>query len=715
MNLVFHLVVKEIDLSKGSPNLSTTVADLSESLERLRSSGRVPRPLSDYLGPEQPGPGSFTVSFDDAHPSLLELAVPVLAELEVPATVFVPTDHVGQTPRVMDWRAIEELAAFPGWTIGSHGAAHVRMSWHLYEESTLAHYERLFDSARRSRAVIAERLGSAPTLFAYPFGEAPEPAREAVRRSGYKAAFTVAPSPDWDGDMMGIPRQDGVQAVTGRDIGHELEQSPPGISVIVPASDRIEILGEVVQRLADQSYPEEQSEIVVVDDGSRVSLRSALSEQLSQRVRVIELEGSDATFRAGQARQAGAEAARYDVFAFLDADIAVDRDFLWHLAYCHTLDANSVVLGYLSGYNLHDLGFVHYLDEIRATERLTGDLLAVIPDRSREPALRHCLDDIQGLDEPWRLAYTGNLSVSRSLLDRAGGFSSGFHGWGFEDVDLGVRLHDAGARWIFSRWALGYHIADEQEVRHSNAPRNPFRDPEPDRDRFDAALENLATLEGLHPDHTGVTGFCDQVRADVEEICDPPDVVGIEVGADTPVDWPFLQRLHKAWPGGLSSEEILERLAYAHKLGARSIYLLGGDVALRKELPRILDVARDLGVEDVTIETTGIPFARPGAAEELVGSGLSAAVIEILAGLGHPRRLDEVRDGVAALRDAGVRLGSKVVLGHDDRESLTRALAWVDTLELPLFSVVLLARDAEDWVRREVGTDVEVELVTPRS
>ena len=41
--------------------------------------------------------------------------------------------------------------------------------------------------------------------------------------------------------------------------------------------------------------------------------------------------------------------------------------------------------------------------------------LAVIPDRSREPTLRSCLDNLDWLAEPWRLAYTGNLSLPRDL------------------------------------------------------------------------------------------------------------------------------------------------------------------------------------------------------------------------------------------------------------------------------------------------------------
>ena len=710
-NLLFHLLSVDGERAVGSPNLSVSVGALADGLEALLSGGLRPASLEDYIRGSAPGPDCFTVSFDDAHPSLLEHAAPALAELGVPATVFVPTDSVGQTDRVMGWQEIQALAALPGWTVGSHGAAHVRMGWRLYREGTEAHLERLLDSARRSQRAIAERLGSRPLLFAYPFGEAPAAAREAVRRAGYRAAFTVASTQDWDGDPMGIPRLDGVMALASRDVGAELGDDPPGISVVVPAFDRVEILKEVVRRLADQSYPPERHEVIVVDDGSRADLRRELSAWLGDRIRVLVLEGADASFRAGQARQAGADAARFEVLAFLDADVAVDQDFLWHLAYCHELDSSAVVLGYLSGYNLHDLGQVHGLGEISAAERLAGDVVPVIPDRSREPSLRECLDDVQGLAEPWRLAYTGNISVSRSMLDRAGGFCQDFHGWGFEDVDLGVRLHEAGASWIFSRWALGYHLADETESPGRGAPRNPFRDARPSRERFVGALENLSRLEARHEGHAGVASFCAQVRADIDEICDPPNTLGVEVGAGSPFEWPFERRLHQPAPGGLPLEEILDRLAYASKLGVRSLYFVGGDVALRRDLPRILDVARDHGVTDMTIETTAMTLGATGAASTLASRGLSAAVVEVLAGEGHPRCDEAVAEGVAALRSAGVRLGAKLVLGADDRAAFDRAMTWIRSLELALYSVVLLDPVAETWVRTMVDSEVEVEVV----
>lgn len=591
-NLLFHVVVEDAD-GPGPPG-AVTAGVLEATVRGLLDVGLKPARLAAYVGSEPPGPDRFTVSFDDAHPSVATLAAPLLEKLGVPATVFVPTGHTGKTPHTLGWHELADLRA-RGWDLGSHAVRHERLGWRLYGEDAAGWERRVRGSAERSRAQLEERLGVRAELFAWPFGEAPRPVRRAVAEAGYRAAFSVDVAADWDGDPMAIPRVDGLPELPGID-------PTPGISVVVPACDRLGPLREVVRRLADQSYPEERREVLVVNDGGdSESLSEALAPWLSSRVRIVQLPGSDRTFRAGQARQLGAERARFDVVAFLDADVAVDADFLWHLAWVHAREPRAVLLGYLSGYNLHDLGFRHEPGEVAAADRLTGDALPVIPDRSREPALRACFDNIALLPEPWTLAYTGNLSLRKGLLAEAGGFASEFDGWGFEDVDLGVRLQGAGARWVFSRFALGYHLADPAELGGASVPRNPFRQDRPEREAFGGVLRNLDVLQRRHADHAGVVSFVDQVRADVDEICGRPWTVGVDVSG----------------PGGFSLQQILDRVAYARRVGARELYVLGPRVALRSDLDSVaaasalaglrvaMEVEADLASDPVLVDRLG--------------------------------------------------------------------------------------------------------------
>jgi peptidoglycan/xylan/chitin deacetylase (PgdA/CDA1 family) len=97
LNLLYHYVAPA-----GSGRRQAISPDaLGARLVALRATRPTTR-LSDYFGVAPP-PGAFTVSFDDAHRSVLEHAVPVLPELVLTATLFVPTGYVGTSDELLDW------------------------------------------------------------------------------------------------------------------------------------------------------------------------------------------------------------------------------------------------------------------------------------------------------------------------------------------------------------------------------------------------------------------------------------------------------------------------------------------------------------------------------------------------------------------------------------------------------------------------------------
>jgi GT2 family glycosyltransferase len=596
-NWVFHTLAKADDPPRWRAS-ALDVERFSALVEGEIAAGRRPTSLDHYAS-EPPHGDTFSVSFDDGHPSILHLAAPVLARLGVPATLFVPARFPGQTPYVMEWSDLRTLQDRYGWSIEAHGAQHQRASWRLYDESPAQHEDRLRRDYAEAIAVLRDKLGRCPQLLAYPFGDAPAIAQAAARAAGFQAAFAVAQEWAWDGNRFAIPRVDGQCYGQPR-----LDpDAPPAISVVVPACDRLSLLDEVVRRLLQQTYPRDHYEVIIVDDGSNPDLASIYADR-DPLLRVIRVPASNRdTFRAGCARQFGADAARFDLLAFLDSDVAVDGDFLWHLAWIHARQEDAVGLGYLSGYNLVDLGYRHDLDRLRATPRLTGDQLPIIPDRSRETELACCLDDLSGLQAPWRLAYTGNLSVSRALLQRAGGFSRAFTGWGLEDTELGFRLHSAGAQWVFSRWAVGYHLYDPAEEVPGSAPRNPFRARSLATADFGPIERNLELFWAIHSDNTEVAQFCCELRDSIAEIQSRPGLVWVECGGPEPDGWP-LPDMWRRHPGGLALECILDRVIYAERIGASEVRLIGGDPSLRPDLEAAFAVARRTGSLRVSVEIT---------------------------------------------------------------------------------------------------------------
>lgn len=727
-----HLYLHYVTRTSGELRLGIGRDELAELVEAERRRGLRAASLAAPFDP-----GTFTLSFDDAHVSIRDHAVPVLAALGVPATLFVPTGFVGTSPRFLGWDDLRALRD-AGWTIGAHSVTHTRPRWRLYDEDEAAHATRLRTEASRSREELQRRLGVDVTQYAYPFGEDPPIAREAVRAAGFARAFTVRGSLDWSGDPLSIPRLDALaerRAKLEKKSPHEASEDrssdrssdpssadrssdgssgerspevPTAISVVVPAYERAEILAEVVTRLASQSYPKDRYEVLVVDDGSQSDLRPIFAE-MPDNVRLLRPKGVDATFRAGQARQYGADQARFDHLAFLDADVAVGPDFLWHLDWVHRREPSTVVLGYLSGYNLHDLGFVHTLDDVRGRDL---DELAVIPDRSREPTLRACLDNLDWLSDPWALCYTGNLSLPKSLLTRIDGFARDFTGWGLEDVDLGLRLHRAGARFVFSRWAFGAHLVDLDEP----TPRNPFRKSRPTYEDFDGYLRNLALLARRADDIPTVDSradprsdtyaetlraFVERSRHDVDETCARPSTVGIEHGGASRFRSRHHELLHRAQPGGVPTEELLDRVAYAAKVGARSIYLLGGEPAEHDGFSKVLQAAKATGAW-VSMQTLGHAFAHDDLAERARAAGLDGAVIVVTAfdvdvhdALHEPGAYEAFLAGYEALRATKIELAARVIV---DERSVTHLRSTIARLRADGVKIddVCVAQPADD-------------------
>jgi peptidoglycan/xylan/chitin deacetylase (PgdA/CDA1 family) len=150
-------------------------------------------PLDDVVAGRIPsGRPAVAITFDDGYRSVLEEGVPLLERFGLPATMFVPTAFLGDRNRwdeptgcdlpIMDGAA---LAGLPGRGVAveSHGHAH-----RLLEHASLAEAEA---DLAQSRAALHELLGRPPRHLAYPFTTGSAEAREAARRLGFEAAFSI--------------------------------------------------------------------------------------------------------------------------------------------------------------------------------------------------------------------------------------------------------------------------------------------------------------------------------------------------------------------------------------------------------------------------------------------------------------------------------------------------------------------------------------------
>lgn len=73
----------------------------------------------------------------------------------------------------------------------------------------------------------------------------------------------------------------------------------------------------------------------------------------------------------------------------------------------------------------------------------------------------------------------------------------------------------------------------------------------------------------------------------------------------------------------LSGEQAAALLAQAHDRGVRTAWFGGGEPTLRDDLPQLVRRARDLGYEDVILQTNGLRLAYPAYAHALVACGVT--------------------------------------------------------------------------------------------
>ena len=121
-----------------------------------------------------PDQDAVALTFDDAFVSFGDIAAPLLAEHELPSTLFVVTDAAGGTNR---WsgrvdRGIPELPLLSWGSLGRLAQQGVEIGAHTRTHADLARVSasQLQDEVIGSSDRIAVETGRAPTTFAYPYG-----------------------------------------------------------------------------------------------------------------------------------------------------------------------------------------------------------------------------------------------------------------------------------------------------------------------------------------------------------------------------------------------------------------------------------------------------------------------------------------------------------------------------------------------------------------
>ncbi|MGC1306208.1 MAG: glycosyltransferase [Phormidesmis sp.] len=202
-------------------------------------------------------------------------------------------------------------------------------------------------------------------------------------------------------------------------------------SVVIPTYNRQPILEKCLRAMENQALrpdgPVAGYEIVLVDDGSTDGTVEWLQANAGEfsHVKLYEQNHEGAAI----ARNFGVQKATGDTIVFIDSDLVVLDGFLQH-------HADALSQAYEQG-----------------NERVFTYGRVVNTCNFKEPTS----EPFKVTDYSRAFFATGNVAIAKRWLLEAGLFDAQFTQYGWEDLELGVRLKNNGLSLIKCPEAVGYH------------------------------------------------------------------------------------------------------------------------------------------------------------------------------------------------------------------------------------------------------------------
>jgi glycosyltransferase involved in cell wall biosynthesis len=193
-------------------------------------------------------------------------------------------------------------------------------------------------------------------------------------------------------------------------------------TVIVPARNAADMIGECIKSLRAQTVP---VEIIIVDDGSDDGT-AALAKKLGAKVLRQQKKGP------ASARNLGAGAAKGEVLLFTDADCVPESGWVEMMLVPFS---DRSIAGAQGAYKTRQKSWVARFAQLE------------IEDRYDRLSKREYIDFIG----------TYSAAYRKTVFMKAGGFDENFTAASGEDPELSFRVAGAGGKMVFTPRAIVYH------------------------------------------------------------------------------------------------------------------------------------------------------------------------------------------------------------------------------------------------------------------
>jgi glycosyltransferase involved in cell wall biosynthesis len=183
------------------------------------------------------------------------------------------------------------------------------------------------------------------------------------------------------------------------------------------------LLARVLDACFEQTVPADMYEVVLVNDGSSDNTARVIEEaraRASCAFTVVEQKNSG----LARARNAGIAKARGERIIFIDDDVLPTPVLMEEHLRSHDRTPDAIVRGAV----INTVSFDDLPPPIWTRKDYSGNYF-----------------------------WTSNVSLPLAILERVGNFTEKFREYGWEDIELGLRLRFAKVRGVFNRYAVAYH------------------------------------------------------------------------------------------------------------------------------------------------------------------------------------------------------------------------------------------------------------------
>ena len=224
-------------------------------------------------------------------------------------------------------------------------------------------------------------------------------------------------------------------------------------SIIIPTYNREKILYKCLQALNKQTYPANKFEIIIINDNSTDNTETMIKDikiKPDLIYRKQEHSGPAGT------RNTGIKLAKGEFIVFIDDDIIVNPAFL---------DA--------------------HLQEQKHKQKVIVHGPVIYTNNLDNPTK----EEMKITDFSRSYFATGNVSIRKNHLMKSGLFNETFTEYGWEDLELGIRLKKMGLKATRAAEAKGFHL------KHSFSPEKIplILEKEQQRGRMAVVYNNIIT------------------------------------------------------------------------------------------------------------------------------------------------------------------------------------------------------------------------------